>query len=376
MTRVAMVVQSFRPVLGGAQRQIERLGPALEARGADVHVITRRVPGTPARERAPGLTIHRTAGPTRGPVGSAAYTALGTLATASLRPDVIHVHDVLSPGSIGLLASLARRTPVVAKILSTGPGGDLQRLRLKPLAARRLALMARRFAAFVCLSAEVEEELLAAGVPAAKLRRIPNAVDGAHYRPATPAERAGARAALGLADGDVLAIYCGRLYDSKRIDVLLRAAAEAPVRVAIAGEGPSEAQLRALAGELGLGDKVRFLAAVDDVRPLHRAADLYVSASEAEGMSGSVLEAMASGLAVVAAPASGMAELLDGGAGVRLRTHDPAEMAAALTRLAGDGGERTRLGAAAREKITADLTVDAVASRLIALYDEVRATRS
>jgi glycosyltransferase involved in cell wall biosynthesis len=236
--------------------------------------------------------------------------------------------------------------------------------------------MSRRFAAFICLSGEVEAELLAAGVDPAKLRRIPNAVDGERFRPATPAERAEARAALGARDDDVVAIYCGRLYDSKRVDVLLRAAADAPVRVVVAGEGPSETRLHALAGELGLGEKVRFLAPVDDVRPLHRAADLYVSASEAEGMSGSVLEAMASGLAVVAAPASGMAELLGGGAGVLLGTHDPMEMAAALARLAGDGGVRVRLGAAAREKVTADLTVGAVADRLVALYDEVRATRS
>ena len=85
---------------------------------------------------------------------------------------------------------------------------------------------------------------------------------------------------------------------------------------------------------------------------------------------------MASGLAVVAAPASGMAELLGGGAGVRLGTRDPAELAAALERLAADAEERARLGAAARERVLADLTLDAVADRLTALYAEVRATRS
>jgi glycosyltransferase involved in cell wall biosynthesis len=369
-----MVVQSFRPVLGGAQRQIERLAPALAARGAEVHVVTRRPAGTPTRELAPGLTIHRTRGPARGPFGSAAYTALGTLTTAALRPDVIHVHDVLSPGTIGLLASLPRHTPVVAKILSTGHGGDLQRLSGKPLGARRLAWMARRFAAFVCLSAEIEEELLAAGMPRDKLRRIPNAVDSEAFRPATADERARARAGLAIADGEVLALFCGRLYESKRLDVLLRAARTAPVRVLVAGEGPDAQRLHALAEKLALGDKVSFMPPVADVRPLHRAADLYVSASEAEGMSGSVLEAMASGLAVVAAPASGMRELLAGGAGVLLGSREPDEMAAALTRLAGDAGERARLGAAARERVASELTIDVAAGRLMELYAEV--TRS
>ena len=137
----------------------------------------------------------------------------------------------------------------------------------------------------------------------------------------------------------------------------------------------SDAQrLHALAEELALRDKVRFVPPVADVRPLHRAADLYVSASEAEGMSGSVLEAMASGLAVVAAPASGMRELLAGGAGVLLGSREPDEMAAALTRLAGDAGERARLGAAARDRVASALTIDIAAGRLMELYAEV--TRS
>lgn len=374
--RVAMVIQAFRPVLGGAQRQVERLAPALAERGADVHVVTRRVPGSLARERAPGLTIHRTPGPAGGPAGSLAYTALGAIATAALRPDVIHVHDILSPGTIGLVARLPRRTPVVAKILSTGHGGDLDRLGRKPLSARRLAWMRRHFAAFICLSADVEAELQAAGVPAERMRRIPNAVDGDVFRPAGAEARAAARERLGVGPGEPLAVYCGRLYESKRLDVLLRAAAAAQVRVLIAGEGPAEPQLRALAAELGLGERVRMLPARPDVRDLYRAADLYVSTSEAEGMSGSVMEAMASGLAVVAAPASGMEELLGDGAGVRLGTRDPAELAAALERLAADAEERARLGAAARERVLADLTLDAVADRLTALYAEVRATRS
>ena len=372
--RVAMVIQVFRPVLGGAQRQVERLAPALEARGVDVHVVTRRVEGMPRREQGPGLTIHRTPGPAHGAAGSIAYTALGAATTVALRPDVIHVHDVLSPGTIGLLARVPRRTPVVAKILSTGRGGDLDRLGGKPLGARRLQWMASRFAAFVCLSAEVEHDLLAAGVPAERLRRIPNAVDAERFRPATAEQRAAARARLGLGDGEPVAIYCGRLYDSKRLDVLLAAAAGAPVRVLIAGEGPAEERLRAMTGELALGERVRFLAKVDDVRFLHDAADMYVSASEAEGMSGSVLEAMASGLPVIAAPASGMPELLGEGRGVLLGSHDPAEMAAALRRIAADPAERERLGGAARAWVQESVTPAAVADRLVALYREATAS--
>jgi glycosyltransferase involved in cell wall biosynthesis len=371
-----MVIQAFRPVLGGAQRQIERLAPALAERGVDVHVVTRRPPGAPARESLPGLTVHRTGGPARGSAGSVAYTALGTARTVALRPDVIHVHDLLSPGTVGLLAALPRRTPVVAKILSTGPGGDVDRLLRKPLGRRRLEAIGRRFAAFVCLSGEVEAELRGAGIDEARLRRIPNAVDATRFRPPSPDERAAARAALGVGDGNLLAAYCGRFYDSKRLDVLLAAVATSPVRAVLVGEGPAAERLRRLAGELGLGERVDFRPAVGDVLPILHAADVYVSASEAEGMSGSVMEAMAAGLPVVAAPASGMSELLGDGAGRLLGSHDPAEMAAVLGDLAGDEAARRRLGTAARERVLDRFTVERVAGRLVALYDEVRASRS
>ena len=226
------------------------------------------------------------------------------------------MHDILSPGTIGLVARLPRRTPVVAKILSAGHGGDLDRLGRKPLSARRLAWMRRRFAAFICLSADIEDELQAAGVPADEMRRIPNAVDGEAFRPAGDEARPPPASGPASADGEVLAVFCGRLYESKRLDVLLRAAAAAPVRVLWPAKGPTRSGSTRWPRSSGWAKGASGCRRRGTTADCYRAADLYVSASEAEGMSGSVLEAMASGLAVVAAPASGMRELLDGGAGV------------------------------------------------------------
>ncbi len=372
--KVAHVIQSYPPVLGGAQRQVQRLGPLLEQRGVAGTVITRRPPGTPRRAREPGLDVLRIPAPAGAGVASAAYSVGGIAALARLRPDVIHVYDLLSPGTIALAGGGITGAPVVAKVLSEGHGGDVDRLLHKPLGARRLALEARRFAAFICLSGDVERELTSHGVPRERLRRIPNGVDSAAFRPPRDdAERAALRAGLGVPGDGLLSLYCGRFADVKQVDVLVAAFRDAPGRLLLVGNGSETGHLRGLAADPALGGRVVVRDAVEDPAPLYRAADLYLSASGTEGMSGSVLEAMASGLPVVAAAASGMDELLGSGCGVQLPQASPAGIAEAVAALDADPGRRAGLAAAALARVQASYALDAVADRLVALYEEVRA---
>lgn len=368
--RVVMLIQSYLPVLGGAQRQVQRLGPLLRDEGFEVIVVTRRPPGTPLREAEPGLAVRRVPGPDTGPRGSLNFTLRAAGEIVRLRPDVVHVHDLLSPSTAALLGTALRPAPVAAKVLSTGPGGDIDRLLHKPAGAARLRLLARRFSAFVSLSGDVEDELRSHGVPAERVWRIPNGVDTTRFRPAASAqERLALRTGLGLpADGEPLWLYCGRFADIKRVDLLIEAMAGAPGRLLLVGEGAEEEVLRAQVRSLGLEDRVVIRPVVDDPAPLYRAADAYLSASTTEGMSGSVLEAMASALPVVAAPASGMDELLGGGAGVLLGDGAPAAFAAALTQLAGDPSQGAAAGAAARERAAGSFSLQSTAARLAALY--------
>jgi glycosyltransferase involved in cell wall biosynthesis len=370
--RVAMVIQSFLPVLGGAQRQVDLLGPLLEHRGIDLDVVTRHPPGTPRRERRAGLEVHRMPGPDRGPAGSIAYTAGGALTLARLRPDVVHVHDLLSPSTVALLSRPAVRAPIVAKVLSTGPGGDVDRLLTKPLGAARLRRMAKLFAAFICLSSDVEDELAAHGVPRERLRRIPNGVDTEHFHgSAGPDERSALRAEHGLPDDGPLALYCGRFDPVKRLDLLIGALESTSYRLALVGEGSEEQQLRQLVSDRNLDGRVTFLAKVDDPAPLYRAADVYVSASSTEGMSNSVLEAMASGLPIVAAQASGMDELVGSDAGLLVDDPAPKALGAALATLGDDPSRRATLGAGAHRRAHEDYSLAVTADRLLDLYREV-----
>lgn len=370
-----MVMQSFAPVLGGAQRQVEQLGPLLERRGIEATVVTRRWAETPVRERRPGLRVLRVPGSGDGGAGSATYTAGGAAAIVAMRPRVVHAHDLLSPSSIALAANAALGVPVVAKVLSTGPFGDVTRLLTKPLGRRRLRLIAQRFSGFICLSSEVEQELREHGVPEERLLRIPNGVDTEHFRPGDLAERRELRARLGVPTDEPLTVYCGRLRPPKRLDVLLEAFRTVPGHLLLVGEGPEEGPLRELAATPGLAGRVTLRPKVDDPAPVYRAADLYASASDTEGMSGSILEAMATALPVVAAPASGMAELVLPETGVLAGDPSPEALAAALGPLSGDADRRAKLGRRGREIVGSSYSLAATADMLADLYERIATPR-
>ncbi len=367
-----MVIQSFLPVLGGAQRQVDLLGPLLAHRGADLTVLTRRPPGTARREQRAGLEVRRMPGPNRGSLGSVSYTAAGTLSLARLRPDVVHVHDLLSPATIALLGRRLAPAPIVAKVLSTGPGGDVDRLLTKPLGARRLRAMASSFSAFICLSDDVAQELSAHGVGEDRLRQIPNGVDVECFRPAEPEERRLERSRLGLPADVPVALYTGRFAPVKQLDQLILAVSEVPeLSLIMVGEGSEEARLRGLVADLRMEDRITMLPPVADPAPLYRAADFYASTSSTEGMSNSVLEAMASGLPVVAMSASGMAELVSQATGSLVPNGDVAALAAALRALALEPERRRTLGSAARDLVAHRYSLGFVADSLRDLYEEI-----
>jgi glycosyltransferase involved in cell wall biosynthesis len=370
-----MVLQSYPPVLGGAQRQVRQLAPLLAERGIGVHVITRRVPGTPRHAEEPGATVERLYVPGHGPSASAMFVAGATHRLLRLRPDVIHAFDLLSPSLAALLASSVSGAPVVAKVLSTGSGGDLDRLGHKWFGPTRARVIARRFAAWHAVSAEVEAELCELGVDPARFARIANGVDCRHHRPPDGASRLAARRRLGIGPEEFVTLYCGRFAPVKRLDLLVAAMHHAPGILVLAGDGAEAPRLREAAADSRVAGRIRFLPTVEDPAELYRVADVYASSSGTEGMSNAVLEAMASGLPVVANRASGMGELLHGGVGLLVEAERPDELGAALRRLAVDRALRRRLGGAARAAVVERHTLAAVADQLAALYRRLALTR-
>ncbi len=152
------------------------------------------------------------------------------------------------------------------------------------------------------------------------------------------------------------------------------AAAGVPFTCRFVGEGPDRAALERQVSEAGLTDRVEFLGrrTRDEIAGLLGSSDVLVAPSvptrsgKREGIPVVLMEAMSAGLPVVASALSGIPELVvDGSSGLTVPPGDPAAIAAALRRLHDDPHLRSRLGAAARERVVAEFDVDRNAARLI-----------
>lgn len=206
---------------------------------------------------------------------------------------------------------------------------------------------------------------------------IPHGLDLEEYPEPTEARRRAARERIG-ARGVVIG-YAGRLLAMKGVDLLLRAAAdvlagEAEATVVIAGEGPERHRLRALATDLGLGERVRFLSPVShEAMPgLLAAFDVTVMPSlttpgAVEQFGRVAMEAMAAGSAVVVSSSGGLPSVV-GDAGTVVPEGDAAALGAALARLLRSPGERAALGVRGRARVEARFTWKGIAESLLARY--------
>lgn len=217
--------------------------------------------------------------------------------------------------------------------------------------ARRLALRRSEVAlpSTVLLRAAREAWRL----PEARLHHIPNGLDLDRFRPdGPPGDMLAAPALPG--EGPVIGTVAA-LRPEKNLARLLRAAAllraeGRAFRLLVIGDGPERAALEALAGELGLSGAARFAGHVPDPAAAYRAMDLFALSSDTEQMPFSVMEAMASGLAVASTDVGDVRVMLGAESGAHLAAPDAAALAAALRPLLGDAALRARLGAANRAR--------------------------
>jgi glycosyltransferase involved in cell wall biosynthesis len=206
---------------------------------------------------------------------------------------------------------------------------------------------------------------------------IPSGIDPARFRPPSESERAAARARWEL--GDDLAIgTVGALEPRKGHRFMLAALAallndpEARpgrrLRYFIAGDGTQSETLRDEAIRLGLGEQVRFVGQLEDPRELLWALDIFVLPSLREGLGVALLEAMGSGLAVVASAVAGAGTAVAGGCGIAVEPGNVAALSGALAGLAESEAARASLALAARERILERYTLAASAEATLKFY--------
>lgn len=197
----------------------------------------------------------------------------------------------------------------------------------------------RGFDALVANTEDIADWVVAQGWPAGQVRWIPNFAD------APKAVAPVARASLDTPEDAPLLLSMGRLHEAKAHDVTLQALVALPeAYLWIAGAGPLEAKLRAMAGALGVEPRVRFLGWRTDASALYRAADVCVFPSRYEPLGNTVIQAWAHGVPVVAAASKGPAALIaDGETGLLTPIDDAEALAAAIRRLLDDADLRAAL---------------------------------
>jgi glycosyltransferase involved in cell wall biosynthesis len=269
------------------------------------------------------------------------------------RADAVHTHD----DKPLLYASLAARLARVPRLVHTKHYGQIPQITRRQIFLGNLA--ARLADDFICVSEQSARIAVERGLPA-RVRTIWNGIDVGRFAYAGPRP-----------DGP--AVLVARLSPEKDVDTLLRAAAlaarEDPAfRLEIAGDGVCLPELRGRTAELGLGECVRFLGEVRDVPGLLARASVFVLSSLTEGISLTLLEAMARGLPVVATRVGGNPEVVaEGETGLLVPPRDPAALAGALLQVRRDPDRARGLGLAGRRRVEGHFDV----RRMVDDYEEL-----
>jgi len=342
---------------GGPADHVADVAPVLASLGHDVTVV---MPDGPAAARVEAAGVRRldvAVASKRDAGGAARFAAL----LRAERPDVLHCQDRRA-GLVGRIAARAARVPVVFTLHGAPDGlSHLVRGNLRAGAERRrdrlYYLHAERWLAWagggliVAPSQAIHEFLVhQVGVPASRVRVVPNGVSLTRF---TPARTGGAGV-----------LWLGLMGPVKRLDVLLDALGRNGLRAVLAGDGPLRDEVRRAAAPLG--EQVSMPGFVADPVPLFAAADVFVLCSAAENMPLSLLQAMACGVPVVATRVGGVPEVVrDGVDGLLVPPGNAAALATALTAVTPE------MGAAGRQRVEEAFGIERCAAGLAGVYAEV-----
>jgi glycosyltransferase involved in cell wall biosynthesis len=302
--------------------------------------------------------------PCKGQIDWATATSIRELA-ARTGADVVHAHGYKA--DIYVYLALRRLGIPLVSTCHTWYDNSL----LVSLYGKADRFVLRKYARIVAVSDEVRQRLLKAGVRGEKIRLVRNGIDLRPFENAGPALRDDL-----TSDRTLVVGLIGRLAWEKGVDIFLHAAARVLVefpgaKFVVVGEGPDKDKLERLVDELNIRESVSILGRRDDMPSVYASLDVMVSSSRQEGLPMAILEGMASRLPLVATAVGEVPTVvLDGCTGVLVPAEDTDLLSAGIVELLRDPEKRTRLGAAARQRIEEEYSAERMTADYLRVYGE------
>lgn len=374
-----MILARFHPFLGGTEKQALSLAKQLQQEGTELFVVTARLPRQKSFEEIDTVKIYRTASYFSGRIGSLCFmfSAFIFLWHRRRHFDLIHV---FLAGSAALMAAFSGKLlckKVVLKFGGAGPTGDIGTSNASLLGKIKLNLLKKYISIYVVPTREISDEIKQQGFVPAKIRHIANGVDIEKFIPVPAAEKARLRQELKL-PGKSLILYAGRLEKGKGVDVLLAGwpavCQQFPMaHLLILGEGTLRASLESQAKSLVGHEQIHFLGTINDLPKYLQCADIYILPSLAEGLSNALLEAMSSGLAIVASGIGGTCEVVTNGVnGLLTVPGDYINLSQKIIFLLQAPVEQKMIGQEARRTIIGNYNIESVAKKHNCIYQELK----
>jgi glycosyltransferase involved in cell wall biosynthesis len=235
-------------------------------------------------------------------------------------------------------------------------------------------IVLRSFDNIISVSEEIKNGLIKSGINGSHVRVIKNAVEVNSNNGLSMRNRRDKRQLLNVQGSETVVAYIGRLSQEKGVRYLVQAIvllsdSYVPVKLLIFGEGPEKKALKDLVKEKSVGGKVIFVGFQGDIENWLPAVDVFVLPSLTEGTPMALLEAMASGIPVVASAVGGVPQVIVSGKnGILVAPGKPEEIADALNTLSKNEGLRKRLAEEAKRTIRLKYNVDEWVKKVEAEY--------
>jgi glycogen(starch) synthase len=372
--KILMISWEYPPrIVGGISRAVDGLSKALTKKGDEVHVVTNEFPSALSEEDVEGVQIHRVPVEITAPNFHSWIMLMNHFFTKRIaqlakehRFEIIHVHDWLTtPSGVEAKHFLDASLVTTLHSLESGRSGGLNSVESRMVDNVEWWSTYEAAIVIVCSVSMKGEVVKNFATPETKVWVIPNGVDPTKF--ATNVDKSWVRSRYNISDGDILALFVGRLTSQKGCEYLIRAMTkvEPHVKLIVVGDGWMRNNLQSEAAASGQSWRIRFTGFLPDneVVSLMKAADVLVIPSIYEPFGVVALEGMAAGVPVIGSDIDGLAEVIQHEYnGILVHAKDSNSIAWGIHRVLTDSDGSIRLAHNAAGDIRERFSWDAVAN--------------